>query len=214
MLGEEGGAETLAGATPATMPPTPTITNTKMTTRSSATAAETVVNAASMVMVGNESDSSHGQKRKRRSKKTTTQLGTKTREAKAATSDDELKSYFQKILAVSTDCGNKCCGCLHILSQPAIQSVVANHLVEFERKSKNEQDSALLEWYKYASANRGKRIEFLLPYRVDKVEENNTTFMKTLKACRLCMRGFGKVMQVGNSRLKAIKKAASSGGVI
>ena len=74
-------------------------------------------------------------------------------------------------------------------------SAAAQYLVWFERKSKYDHDCILLEWYKYASANRGEsRNIYILPFKVDHMEGEcaDDLVLQTLTEFQLCSRGIAK----------------------
>ena len=76
--------------------------------------------------------------------------GTKKRKARMSMSDDDLLIYFQEWLEGKKECMNNLCTCLSILKNPCAASSVAQYLVWFDKKSKYDQDTLILEWYKYA----------------------------------------------------------------
>ena len=59
------------------------------------------------------------------------------------------------------------CDCLDILiTDMNVRECIAQYLVQFEMKKKYDQDSIILEWYKYAIAAKigMKHLWFCLPY--------------------------------------------------
>ena len=119
-----------------------------------------------------------GSKSKTASKKSTTHWGGKTRKAKAAMTDNELREYFQKSLENMTDCGNKKCSCLDVLQCRQTCILVSNYLVWFERKSSFEQNCILADWYKYAAGTTGRgRMKktnlYMLPFRTNHLTGGN-----------------------------------------
>ena len=72
-------------------------------------------------------------------------------------SDDELFLYFQELLEAQAmvSCGNVNCSCLGLLKEnDGVCAVVANYLTGFERKKLRDQDSIILDWYRFAEAMR------------------------------------------------------------
>jgi len=72
-------------------------------------------------------------------------------------SDDELFLYFQELLVAQAmvSCGNVNCSCLKLLKEDdGVREVVAKYLTGFERKKLLEQDSIILDWYRFAEAMR------------------------------------------------------------
>ena len=69
-------------------------------------------------------------------------------------SDDKLFNCFDERLQCRERemlCGNKNCICLDIFLSLNVREAVAKYLVWFERKNKYEQDSTIMEWYRYVS---------------------------------------------------------------
>ncbi len=86
-------------------------------------------------------------------------------------SDDDLCLHFQDSLANhQTECVNKECDCLRVLSNAAIRRAVALYLVWFERKKKHEQDCIILDWYKYANLCKGWQNWYMLPINATDVD--------------------------------------------
>ena len=84
-------------------------------------------------------------------------------------SDEELLVIVSEGIACLPSCGTTSCDCLNILSDVNVRECVAQYLLQFVRKSKYDQDSIVLEWYKYAiaariDASRRKPLWFCLPY--------------------------------------------------
>ena len=80
-------------------------------------------------------------------------------------SDEELLVILSKGIARLPLCGSAC-DCLVILSDVNVRQCVAQCLLQFVRKSKYDQDSIILEWYKYAIAARigHRQLWFCLSY--------------------------------------------------
>jgi hypothetical protein len=67
--------------------------------------------------------------------------------------DDKLFMALNDCLVSLLSRGNINCDCLNILTTQNVWECVGKYLVQFERKSKYDQDSIILEWwYKYAIA--------------------------------------------------------------
>ena len=84
-------------------------------------------------------------------------------------SDDELFLYFQELLEAQAmvSCGNVNCSCLELLKEnDGVCAVAAKHLTGFERKKLCDQDSIILDWYRFAEAMRfgHRQIWYCLPY--------------------------------------------------
>ena len=64
-------------------------------------------------------------------------------------------------------CGNVNCSCLKLLKEDnGVRAVVAKYLTGFERKKLRDQDSIILDWYRFAEAIQIGRIQiwYCLPY--------------------------------------------------
>ena len=64
-------------------------------------------------------------------------------------------------------CGNVNCSCLKLLKEnDGVRAVVASYLTGFERKKPLDQDSIILDWYRFAEAMRfwRRQIWYCLPY--------------------------------------------------
>ena len=80
---------------------------------------------------------------------TMTWWGAKKRDSKAVISDSELLDYIKGRLATAPHCGSQNCNCLSILLLPSVITSIASYLVFFERQSKHQQDTILLDWILY-----------------------------------------------------------------
>ena len=69
-------------------------------------------------------------------------------------SNKELLVIVSEGIACLPSCGTTSCDCLDILADVNVRECVAQYLLQFVRKSKYDQDSIVLEWYKYAIAAR------------------------------------------------------------
>jgi hypothetical protein len=83
-------------------------------------------------------------------------------------SDEELLVILSEGTTRLPSCISAC-DCLVILSDVNVRQCVAQYLLQFVRKSKYDQDSIVLEWYKYAiaatiDASHRKLLWFCLPY--------------------------------------------------
>jgi hypothetical protein len=74
------------------------------------------------------------------------------------TSNEELLVIISEGISCLPSCGTTSCDCLDILLDVNVRECVAQYLLQFVKKSKYDQDSIILEWYKYAIAARiGRR---------------------------------------------------------
>jgi hypothetical protein len=87
------------------------------------------------------------------------------------TSDEELLVIISKGITCLPLCRRTSCDCLGILSDVNVRECVVQYLLQFVKKSKYDQNSIILEWYKYAIAARiasmiggSQPLWFCLPY--------------------------------------------------
>ena len=143
----------------------------------------------------------------------TTKWGTKKRKAKKAMANDELCSHFLASLSERTiqGCGNKGCNCMKVMENERIRLAVAHYLAWFEKKEKLEQDTILLEWYKYAAPIKGKgRAKWYnLPYMADRSDiDSGHPVVEEMRTSHLCTRGMMLTLHVGKKRMQSKREAA------
>jgi len=87
------------------------------------------------------------------------------------TSDKELLVIISEGITCLPSCRRTSCDCLGILSDVNDWECVPQYLLQFMKKSKYDQDSIILEWYKYAISARiasmiggSQPLWFCLPY--------------------------------------------------
>ena len=151
-----------------------------------------------------------------------TAWGSLKRKSKLDLSDDDLFLYFFNRLAGETECKNTDCDCLLILEDELARKAVARYLVSFERKTKYEQDSTVLEWYRYTTSaerggntrgpKKGRTNYYHLPYDGNFIDDDNS--LQALRNHRLCTEGMKSVMAIGYDRMKSIQTAAKTIGVM
>ena len=131
-------------------------------------------------------------------------------------SDKELLVIISKGIACLPSCGTTSCDCLDILSDVNVRECVAQYLLQFVRKSKYDQDSIILEWYKYANAARiaamigcRQQLWFCLP--CDATLNTNIDCLRASQTHRLCLLGMHSLLGIGGSRYRSIRAAASNG---
>ena len=110
------------------------------------------------------------------------------------TSDKELLVIISERIACLPLCGTTSCDCLDILSDVNVQECVAQYLLQFVKKNKYDQDTIILEWYKYAIAariaamiGRSQPLWFCLPY--DATLNTNIACLRASPKHRLCLLG-------------------------
>ncbi len=99
--------------------------------------------------------------------KNMTKLGSLARASMLSMTDDDLINYFIAHLEgteTAMECINMSCVCLSILDDVNVRQAVAKYLVWFERKLKFEQDSVVMEWYRYARLGTDKANFFQLSF--------------------------------------------------
>jgi hypothetical protein len=137
-------------------------------------------------------------------------------------SDEDLFLYFFNRLAGETKCKNRDCDCLLILADEFARKAIACYLVLFEHKTKYEQDSTVLEWYRYTTSaerggnnccpKKGRTNYYHLPYDGNFINDNDS--LQVLQNHRLCTEGMKAVMSLGYDRMKSIQTAAKTTGVM
>lgn len=125
--------------------------------------------------------------------------------------EDELLLILVERLTCLPSCQNKMCDCLDILMDQNVRDCVSQYLVQFESKKKYDQDSIILEWYKYAiSASIGNSyLWFCLPYM--STLDADIDCLRALQKHRLCLLGMRSLMGIGDTRYRSIKAASSLG---
>jgi len=128
--------------------------------------------------------------------------------------EDELLLLLVERLKCLPSCKNKTCDCLDIITDMNVRECVAQYLVQFEMKKKYDQDSIILEWYKYAIAAKigMKHLWFCLPY-VSTLDgaDIHCHCLRALQEHRLCLLGMCSLMGIGDTRYRSIKAASSLG---
>jgi hypothetical protein len=119
-------------------------------------------------------------------------------------------------IACLPSCGMTSCDCLNILSDVNVRECVAQYLLQFVRKSKYDQDSIILEWYKYAIAariaamiSRRKPLWFCLPY--DATLNSNIDCLHASQKHQLCLLGMRSLLGIGGFRYRSNRATASIG---
>ena len=90
---------------------------------------------------------------------------------------------------------------------------VAQYLIGQERKTKQEKDQSILDWYKYTKGEKDKTSWYFIPhYGSDSYEEGN--YITKLMEEKMCTQVLFKVMEITQTRMIAIQKAAMTTGVV
>jgi hypothetical protein len=131
-------------------------------------------------------------------------------------SDEELLVIISEGIACLPSCGATSCDCLNIMSDVNVRECVAQYFLQFVRKSKYDQDSIILEWYKYANAARiaamigcRQQLWFCLPY--DATLNTDIDCLRASLKHRLCLLVMRSLLGIGGSRYRSIRAAASVG---
>jgi hypothetical protein len=114
------------------------------------------------------------------------------------TSDEELLVIISEGISCLPLCGTTSCDYLDILSDVNVWECVAQYLLQFARKSKYNQDSIILEWYKYAIAariGRSQPLWFCLPY--DATLNTDIDCLCASQKHRLCLLGMRSLFYLG-----------------
>jgi len=130
-------------------------------------------------------------------------------------SDDELFLYFQELLEAQAmvSCRNVNCSCLELLKENnGVRAVVAKYLTGFERMKLRNQDSIILDWYRFAEAMRiGRRqIWYCLPYDGTWCTDMGGV-LNAAQTHKLCTKGLSSVLNIGHNRFQSIRNASING---
>jgi hypothetical protein len=113
-------------------------------------------------------------------------------------------------------CGNTNCTCLAILlDDEEVFMSFAHYYITFAMKTKYEQDSIILDWYKYRQAAKvgSKHVCYCLPYDVSWCfdSDNYDSIFEAAKGAKLCTLGMRSVMEIGNTQFQSIRAASAMG---
>jgi hypothetical protein len=133
---------------------------------------------------------------------------------------EDRVNYFVKYLE-TCKCSNTNCTCLDILKEDDdVRKSVAHYLATFEMKSRYEQNSIIMDWYRYSQAARvgRKYVWYCLPYDVnwcfdsDDYDDNDVAvIVEAAKEVKLCTSGMRSVMNIGTWRFQSIRDASDMG---
>ena len=110
-------------------------------------------------------------------------------------------------------CGNVNCSCLKLLKEDdGVREVVAKYLTGFERKKLLEQDSIILDWYRFAEAMRigCRQIWYCLPYDGTWCTDMGGV-LNAAQTHKLCTKGLSSVLNIGHNRFQSIRNASING---
>jgi hypothetical protein len=144
-----------------------------------------------------------------------TLMSKKSRICKKKLTNDELFLYFDELheAQAKVSCRNINCSCLSILKEDdRVQALVSKYLAGFERKNKREQDSIILDWYRFAEAMRYgcRQVWYCLPYDGSWCKDMEDV-LNIAQGHKLCMKGLCLVMGIGHNRFQSIQHASIKG---
>ena len=145
---------------------------------------------------------------------TMTWWGAKKRDSKAIMSDGELLDYFEGRLATAPDCGSQNCNCLSILLIPSVITSIASYLVFFERQSKHQQDTILLDWIIYRIALPQSKCHFFRVPFDGNVIENNVDAVDDIQAHFLCSKGLQIMLNISKKRWARLRRVSTSSSIL
>ncbi len=107
-----------------------------------------------------------------------------SRKCKLGMNEVVLFECFNTCLEETTQCPNKQCTCLAILSDASAPASIAKYLTWFKRRNKHEQDSIVFEWFRYSS--------FLKPSTKQKEQiiRHRFIYLTSMTALQLLMRWY------------------------
>ena len=105
------------------------------------------------------------------------------------------------------------CSCLSIIRDGSNRWAVACFCVHFLQRKRNDQNQTVMDWYRYAQANRVKNKQwYLMPYDVSDCE-NADVVADALGSHKICRSAMMTLVQFGKRRMKSIKNAVTGNGV-
>ena len=125
-------------------------------------------------------------------------------------SHDDLVSYFEMRLRAILLCPNQSCDCISILRNEPSCSAIASYLAWFERRSKYEQDSIVLQWVVYRKILPGSKYYWYHVLFDGSCFDDNEDSIQTICTHLICTAGMQTVMGIGYCRMKTIRNAATS----
>jgi hypothetical protein len=106
------------------------------------------------------------------------------------------------------------CSCLSIIRDASNRSAVARFCVNFLQRKRNDQNQTVMDWYRYAEANRVNKNKqwYLMPYDVSDCE-NADVVAEALGSHKICRSAMMTLVQFGKRRMQSIKNNATGNGV-
>lgn len=102
------------------------------------------------------------------------------------------------------------CSCLSILRDASNRWAVARFCVNFLQRKRIDQNQTIIDWCRYAQANRVKNKQwYLMPYDVSE-SDNADVVADALGSHKICRSAMMTLVQFGKHRMKSIKNNATS----
>ena len=146
-----------------------------------------------------------------------TSTTTKKRKLKAFLTDSNLSVNFSDKLKAIACCPRKDCSCLSMLRDPDMCSALVSYLVLFERKSKYEQDSIILQWVIYRFKITGPSSWPIDGYHVPfdgSCFDGKEWLTDQIRTHYLCIRGLQSVMGLGRYQWRMIGQVSKSTAIM
>jgi hypothetical protein len=142
-------------------------------------------------------------------------MSMKSRTCRKQMTDNQLFLYFDELLEAQANvlCRNINCSCLNILKEDdRVRALVSKYLAGFERKNKHEQDSIILDQYRFAEALRYGRRQVWYCLLYDRTWcEDMEDVLNIAQGHKLCTKGLCSVMGIGHNRFQSIRHASIKG---
>ena len=137
---------------------------------------------------------------------------TKKRKHRQVMSPTDLCIHFEMRLGSILTCTSAGCCCLDILRDPIVRTSIAKYLVWYERKTKYDQDSIILQWIMYRVSLFGMRERtywYHVPFDGSCFDDgNNLEVLENIRSHYFCTGGIQLVMGIGKRRFKNIRDAS------
>jgi hypothetical protein len=141
----------------------------------------------------------------------------KKRKCNAFLTDGDLSAHFSDKLKAIACCPSKDCSCLLMLRDPDMCSALVSYLVLFERKSKYEQDSIILQWviyrFKIPGFNGRSMDSYHVPFNGSCLDGKEWLTNK-IRTHYMCTRGLQSVMGLGKYQWRMIGQVSKSTAIM
>jgi hypothetical protein len=139
--------------------------------------------------------------------------------SKSKMSDADLCQYFISKLQKkeASDCGNRDCHCLKILSNGQVRLAVSRYLSWFWRRPlKYERDIILFEWYNYSSFVKkvGQRSLRFHNYRLPCIDDGTEPVPETVRNHLICTKGLQMILGYGRKSFVRMSREAMCSSVL